>query len=92
MAQGKRSNGGSSSGGGGARGPGKKQSVCSFCGKSQRDAGPMVEGPKDVYICKSCVELCHNIIRQEMKRTSTRALVANIPTPRPTGAELSTGQ
>jgi len=82
MAQGKRSNSGSSGGGGGTRGPGKKQSVCSFCGKSQRDAGPMVEGPKDVYICKSCVELCHNIIRQEMKRTSTRALVANIPTPR----------
>ncbi len=43
----------------------------------------MVEGPKDVYICKSCVELCHNIIRQELKRSSTaRAVVGNIPTPR----------
>ncbi len=43
----------------------------------------MVEGPKDVYICKSCVELCHNIIRQEMKKASSaRAVVGEIPTPR----------
>ena len=34
-----------------------RSSSCSFCGKSQKDAGPMVEGPKDVYICGSCVEL-----------------------------------
>ncbi len=75
------SEGGSGSGGGGSRG--RRQSMCSFCGKSQRDAGPMVEGPKDVYICKSCVELCHNIIRQELKRSSTaRAVVGEVPTPR----------
>jgi len=43
----------------------------------------MVEGPKDVYICKSCVELCHNIIRQELKRsTAARAAVGEIPAPR----------
>ncbi len=43
----------------------------------------MVEGPKDVYICKSCVELCHNIIRQEMRKaTTTRAVVGKTPTPR----------
>ncbi len=47
-----------------------KGSFCSFCGKGQRDAGPMVEGPKDVYICASCVELCHNIIRQEKRKAS----------------------
>ncbi|HEY3243838.1 MAG TPA: ATP-dependent Clp protease ATP-binding subunit ClpX [Phycisphaerae bacterium] len=68
-------------GGGGGRE--RRTSVCSFCGKGQRDAGPMVEGPKDVYICKSCVELCHNIIRQEMKKaTTTRAVIGEIPTPR----------
>ncbi len=76
-------NGGSKTGSGGSRGGGRRQSACSFCGKGQRDAGPMVEGPKDVYICKSCVELCHNIIRQEVKRSATaRAVVGNIPTPR----------
>ncbi len=67
--------------GGGTRG--RKNSACSFCGKSQRDAGPMVEGPRDVYICKSCVELCHNIIKQETRKaTSTRAVVGEIPSPR----------
>lgn len=60
----------------------RKSSLCSFCGKSQRDAGPMVEGPKDVFICKACVELCHNIIRQEMRKaTAARAVVGDIPTP-----------
>jgi ATP-dependent Clp protease ATP-binding subunit ClpX len=64
-------------------GGGRRSSTCSFCGKSQRDAGPMVEGPKDVYICKSCVELCHNIIRQETRKAaSARALVGTIPKPR----------
>ena len=43
----------------------------------------MVEGPKDVYICKACVELCHNIIRQEMRKASTaRAVVGGTPKPR----------
>ncbi|MFQ5489501.1 MAG: ATP-dependent Clp protease ATP-binding subunit ClpX [Phycisphaerae bacterium] len=68
----------------GSKGGGSRRtSTCSFCGKSQRDAGPMVEGPKDVYICKSCVELCHNIIRQETSKASTaRSLVEAIPKPR----------
>jgi ATP-dependent Clp protease ATP-binding subunit ClpX len=43
----------------------------------------MVEGPNDVYICASCVDLCHNIIRQEKRKlASTRPLFATIPTPR----------
>ena len=70
-------------GGGNSGSRGRRTSTCSFCGKSQRDAGPMVEGPKDVYICKSCVELCHNIIKQEIRKASTaRAVVRETPTPR----------
>lgn len=43
----------------------------------------MVEGPRDVYICKSCVELCHNIIKQETRKTSpSRAILRDIPSPR----------
>ena len=61
----------------------RRSSTCSFCGKGQRDAGPMVEGPKDVFICKSCVELCHNIIKQETRKASaSRAVVREIPSPR----------
>ncbi|MCP4593919.1 MAG: ATP-dependent Clp protease ATP-binding subunit ClpX [bacterium] len=76
---GKRS--GSSTSGGGSRS--KRTSSCSFCGKNQRDAGPMVEGPRDVYICKACVELCHNIIRQEMRKSATgHALFGAVMKPR----------
>lgn len=58
-------------------------SICSFCGRNHRDAGPMVEGPNDVYICASCVELCHNIITQERKRSATsKPKFSSIPTPR----------
>jgi len=43
----------------------------------------MVEGPKDVYICKSCVELCHSIIKQETRRaTGPKGPTKEIPAPR----------
>jgi ATP-dependent Clp protease ATP-binding subunit ClpX len=69
---------------GGTDGPkDRRTSSCSFCGKSQREAGPMVEGPKNVYICKSCVELCHNIIKSELRKSSSaRSLLGRIPAPR----------
>ena len=34
-----------------------RNAFCSFCRKSYRDVGPLVEGPGDVYICGECVEL-----------------------------------
>jgi len=72
---------GGGTGSGGMRG--RRPTTCSFCGKMQRDVGPMVEGPNDVYICAACVELCHNIIKQEKRKvTSARTLVGAIPTPR----------
>jgi ATP-dependent Clp protease ATP-binding subunit ClpX len=43
----------------------------------------MVEGPSDVYICANCVDLAHNIIRQEKRKlTSTQPLFNTIPSPR----------
>jgi len=36
--------------------------ICSFCGRSNRQAGPMLEGPGDVYICTRCVDVCHDIV------------------------------
>src|SRR5256886_17243684 len=73
---------GGGGGGGGFRG--RRVTTCSFCGKSSRDVGPMVEGPSDVYICANCVDLAHNIIRQEKRKlTSTGApAFTPIPTPR----------
>jgi ATP-dependent Clp protease ATP-binding subunit ClpX len=73
--------GGLGGGGGGFRG--RRITTCSFCGKSSRDVGPMVEGPSDVYICSSCVDLAHNIIRQEKRKMSTNQPLFNtIPSPR----------
>src|SRR5688572_12686682 len=62
---------------------GRRVTTCSFCGKSSRDVGPMVEGPSDVYICANCVDLAHNIIRQEKRKlTASQPLFSTIPAPR----------
>ena len=38
---------------------------CSFCGKSQDEAKKLVAGPKNIYICDECVDLCYQIIYEE---------------------------
>lgn len=50
------------------QGSGKKNAFCSFCRKSYRDVGPLVEGPGDVYICGECIDLCQSILTQERRR------------------------
>ena len=73
--------GGTGGGGGGFRG--RKVTNCSFCGKSSREVGPMVEGPNDIYICSNCTDLCQNIFRQEKRKVSgSRPMFGQIPTPR----------
>jgi ATP-dependent Clp protease ATP-binding subunit ClpX len=60
-----------------------RNAFCSFCRKSYRDVGPLVEGPGDVYICGECIELCQAIIDQEKRRRGvTKSNVTNIPSPR----------
>ncbi|MCH2129279.1 MAG: ATP-dependent Clp protease ATP-binding subunit ClpX [Pirellulaceae bacterium] len=61
----------------------KKNAFCSFCRKSYRDVGPLVEGPGDVYICGECIDLCQSILEQEQRRRgTTKQLFKEIPTPR----------
>ena len=61
----------------------KKNAFCSFCRKSYRDVGPLVEGPGDVYICGECIELCQSILDQEQRRRgTTKQLFNKVPTPR----------
>lgn len=68
---------------GGGSGTTKKNAFCSFCRKSYRDVGPLVEGPGDVYICGECIELCQSILDQETKRRGpAKKLFNDIPTPR----------
>ncbi|QDT65290.1 ATP-dependent Clp protease ATP-binding subunit ClpX [Calycomorphotria hydatis] len=60
----------------------KKDANCSFCRKSYREVGPLVEGPDDVYICGNCIELCQSILDQERRRRGGRTLFKDVPSPR----------
>jgi len=61
----------------------RTKSICSFCGRSANAAETLIEGPNRVFICPECVELCHNIIRQDRKRTGKGAVsFEKMPTPR----------
>ncbi len=66
----------------GRRGNAANRRNCSFCRKSFREVGPLVEGPEDVYICGECIELCQAILRQEKRRRSGTEPSASFPTPR----------
>ncbi len=57
-----------------------RDAYCSFCRKSYRDVGPLVEGPGDVYICGECIELCQSIIDQE-KRRRQQSAGPSVPSP-----------
>jgi ATP-dependent Clp protease ATP-binding subunit ClpX len=73
----------------GAGGTTKKNAFCSFCRKSYRDVGPLVEGPGDVYICGECIDLCQSILDQEKRRRgSSKQLFTAIPSPREIVAHL----
>lgn len=53
---------------------------CSFCGKSQHEVRKLIAGPS-VFICDECVELCNDIIREEIEESSTPAQASELPTP-----------
>ncbi|MGD9688706.1 MAG: ATP-dependent Clp protease ATP-binding subunit ClpX [Phycisphaerales bacterium] len=62
---------------------GRRLTTCSFCGKTSREVGPMVEGPNDVYICANCTDLCQNIFKQERRRVGAAApMFTEVPAPR----------
>ena len=52
---------------------------CSFCGKSQHEVRKLIAGPS-VFICDECVELCNDIIREEMQEQSPTGS-AKLPKP-----------
>jgi ATP-dependent Clp protease ATP-binding subunit ClpX len=66
---------------------GNEQLLCSFCGKSQRQVKKLIAGP-GVYICDECIDLCNEIIDEEL--TSPAALdLDNLPRPRDIYAVLN---
>jgi len=53
---------------------------CSFCGKSQHEVRKLIAGPS-VFICDECVELCNDIIREEIQEQSSSSSSGDLPTP-----------
>ncbi len=53
---------------------------CSFCGKSQHEVRKLIAGPS-VFVCDECVELCNDIIREEMQESASDA-ANSLPKPR----------
>lgn len=58
----------------------EKLLYCSFCGKSQHEVKKLIAGPS-VYVCDECVELCNDIILEELEDETSTA-VKKLPTPR----------
>ena len=66
---------------------GNEQLLCSFCGKSQRQVKKLIAGP-GVYICDECIDLCNEIIDEELT-TPTQLDLDNLPRPRDIYAVLN---
>lgn len=54
---------------------------CSFCGKSQHEVRKLIAGPS-VFICDECVELCNDIIREEIEEKQGPTVTTKLPTPK----------
>jgi ATP-dependent Clp protease ATP-binding subunit ClpX len=54
---------------------------CSFCGKSQHEVRKLIAGPS-VFVCDECVELCNDIIREEIHDSKSEHRLSSLPTPR----------
>ena len=53
---------------------------CSFCGKSQHEVRKLIAGPS-VFVCDECVDLCNDIIREEIQEKDTESSGKKLPTP-----------
>lgn len=53
---------------------------CTFCGKSQHEVRKLIAGPS-VYICDECVDLCNEVIREEVKDLVPHRERSSLPTP-----------
>ena len=62
------------------KGDGDRLLYCSFCGKSQHEVRKLIAGPS-VFICDECVDLCNDIIREEIQEKSGTSTGSKLPTP-----------
>ncbi|BCD98078.1 ATP-dependent Clp protease ATP-binding subunit ClpX [Marinagarivorans cellulosilyticus] len=60
---------------------------CSFCGKSQHEVRKLIAGPS-VFICDECVDLCNDIIREEVQESEAEGSSDALPTPQEISSTL----
>jgi ATP-dependent Clp protease ATP-binding subunit ClpX len=70
---------------------GEKVLYCSFCGKSQHEVKKLIAGPS-VFICDECIELCNDIIRDEVPAETPGAKAAKSDLPIPSEIKASLDQ
>ena len=64
----------------GKGGNGDQLLYCSFCGKSQHEVRKLIAGPS-VFICDECVDLCNDIIREEVQEKTGSGASSRLPAP-----------
>ncbi len=71
------------------KGGSEKLLYCSFCGKSQHEVKKLIAGPS-VFICDECIDLCNDIVRDELSSIEQEGKSAkdSLPTPREISALL----
>ena len=69
----------------------EKVLYCSFCGKSQHEVKKLIAGPS-VFLCDECIELCNDIIRDEVPAEGTDAKAARSDLPIPAEIKASLDQ
>ena len=60
---------------------GGKLLYCSFCAKSQQEVKKLIAGPS-VFVCDECVELCNDIIKEEVQERESDSKARKLPVPR----------
>lgn len=71
----------------GKSGDNGKLLYCSFCGKSQHEVRKLIAGPS-VFICDECVDLCNDIIREEVQEAASEQNTDRLPVPHEIKATL----
>ena len=59
----------------------EKLLFCSFCGKNQNEVRKLIAGPS-VYICNECIDLCNDIIKEEINEAADTTEEESFPVPK----------
>jgi hypothetical protein len=53
--------------------------ICSFCGKAADEVGQLIAGPREVYICDQCIDLCNRILTECRAKKSEECTDRDLP-------------